>query len=96
MSSSAPKTERSCPLGHTCDACHWQVKVSRENVTTGEVTTYDSCAMVQLPQLLELNWRQMDQFGAELSAFRGDVHTGNQQMGQILLTAMKPRLNGRE
>ena len=44
--------ELTCPLGHTCDACLWQVRLRGLDPQTGHEIDDAKCAIAWMPTLL--------------------------------------------
>lgn len=78
MSSSAPKS-KSCPLGHVCEACLWQIEITRVNDMTGDQKTFSTCAVRELPLLLEQTWREQNRTTRGVEDFRDRMVTGNER-----------------
>jgi hypothetical protein len=62
--------DKSCPLGHTCDACLWQVRTVREHIQTGEVDVVQQCAMLALVEHASEQGRQLYSLGGAVESQR--------------------------
>ena len=64
------KEGRTCPLGHTCDKCLWQIKVTKEHIQTGEVDVFYDCTLVALAEQAGEQAKQMYSLGAAVESQR--------------------------
>ena len=62
--------DRSCPLGHTCDACLWQVRTVKEHIQTGDVDVVQQCALVALVEHATEQGRQLYSLGGAVESQR--------------------------
>ena len=62
--------DKSCPLGHTCDACLWQVRTVKEHIQTGEVDVVQQCAMVALVEHASEQGLQLYSLGGAVESQR--------------------------
>lgn len=65
--------EKTCPLGHTCNACLWQVRLRGTNPQTGQEVDKEDCAMAVLPLLMVENAQKAQQTAAAVESFRNQV-----------------------
>jgi hypothetical protein len=82
-------TERTCPLGHTCDACLWYTQLRGKNPQTGAEMDEHGCAVAWLPVLLVENSQQQRQTAASVDSFREATLKGNDNLGRLLLDYMQ-------
>ncbi len=83
---------KSCPLGHTCDACLWQTHLRGHNPQTGQEVDQVGCAVAFLPMLLIENSQQQRSTGAAVESFRNEMVQGNGLMLELMHSAAQKRL----
>jgi hypothetical protein len=83
---------KTCPLGHTCDACLWQTHLRGLNPQTGQEIDQVGCAVAFLPVLLVENSQQQRQTAASVDSFRNEMVQGNGAMLQLMHDAAQKRL----
>ena len=66
-------SERTCPLGHTCDSCLWETEVTKENVQTMEVKTFRQCALVTIAEQSGEQARMTYSLGAAIESQRNET-----------------------
>jgi hypothetical protein len=81
---------KSCPLGHTCDKCHWLVRLRGVNPNTGQEVDNDMCAIAALPMLLIENSQQQRGTAAAVESFRNEMVEGNNMHLRILAERLMP------
>ena len=82
--------ERSCPLGHECHRCLWQVTLRGTNPQTGQEIDRVDCALVSIPLLIE-NSQQQRSTGAAIESFRNEMVRGNGVFLSMLQQASEER-----
>ena len=83
--------ERSCPLGHECHKCLWQVTLRGTNPQTGQEIDRVDCALVSIPLLLIENSQQQRSTGAAIESFRNEMVRGNGMFLSMLQQASEER-----
>lgn len=83
--------ERSCPLGHECHKCLWQVTLRGTNPQTGQEIDRVDCALVSIPLLLIENSQQQRSTGAAIESFRNEMVRGNGVFLSMLQQASEER-----
>lgn len=63
---------RSCPLGHTCDACLWSMKI-QEQTDTGSVRETEQCAVVALVRVADAGHKASYSTGAAVESLRNQM-----------------------
>lgn len=76
--------ERTCPLGHTCSACLWEVEVQKQHTVTGELSVTKSCALPELVQAQVAVYQAQHSTGAAIEDFRNRMVDGNRQLAQLV------------
>jgi len=71
---------RTCPLGHECHRCLWQVSLRGQNPQTGAETDMEQCALPALALLMVDNSRQQHQTSAAVESFRNEMVNSNNQL----------------
>lgn len=66
-------SDKSCPLGHTCDKCLWKVRLRGMNPQSGQEVDSDGCAIAFLPILLIENSQRQNQTAAAVESTRNAV-----------------------
>lgn len=77
-------SERACPLGHTCQSCHWHIRLRGQNPQTGQEIDDEGCAISWIPILLIENSQQQRSTGAAIESFRNEMVQGNGQLAQLM------------
>ena len=80
--------DRSCPLGHTCEACLWQVKTTRQHIHTGEVDVIHQCALVALVEQSSEQAKQIYSLGAAVESQRNETVQAAQRLAGALSTGL--------
>jgi hypothetical protein len=75
---------RTCPLGHECHKCLWQVSLRGQNPQTGAETDMEQCALPALALLMVDNSRQQHQTSAAVESFRNEMVVGNKEASMQL------------
>ena len=75
---------RSCPLGHTCDQCHWQVQLRGIDPTSGQEIDKTGCAIAHLPILMIENSQQQRQTAAAVESARNAFAHGTDKVATVL------------
>jgi hypothetical protein len=75
---------RTCPLGHSCNSCLWQVRLRGQNPQTGQEVDDDKCALAWLPILLVENSQQQRQTAAAVESFRNTMVQDNGALGHLM------------
>ncbi len=83
---------RTCPLGHECHRCHWQVKLRGQNPQTGQEIDTEQCAIAWLPMLLIENAGLQRGTAAAVESFRNEMVNGNEVLGMLMHSAANKRL----
>jgi hypothetical protein len=78
--------DRSCPLGHTCDACLWHVKTVKEHLQTGEVDVVQQCALVALVEHATEQGRQLYSLGGAVESQRNVTAAAADKLAGALAT----------
>lgn len=86
---------RTCPLGHTCESCLWNVKIRGTNPSTGQEVDREDCAIAWLPMLLIENSQQQAQTAAAVESTRNAVTESAELLTDAMNTASKIRLLSR-
>ena len=81
--------DRSCPLGHVCEACLWQVRTVKENLQTGEVDVVQQCAFVAMVEHASEQGRQLYSLGGAVESQRNATAAA---VGQLAETLAERRL----
>lgn len=76
---------KTCPLGHACPECHWNVRLRGVNPNTGQEVDEDGCAIAWLPVLLIEQTREQVKANNTVGDFRDQMVQGNQQIAGALL-----------
>ena len=63
-------TERTCPLGHTCDQCLWEVETQKTNPATQEIAVIKNCAIVESVLAQVATFQQTHSVGAAIESTR--------------------------
>jgi len=82
------ETLKTCPLGHTCDQCLWQVEHVTEDVTTGQVRVDKMCAVVAQVHLAQHIYRETNSVGSTIDKFRHETTQGQAQLTGIFQGAL--------
>lgn len=70
--------DKSCPLGHVCEKCLWQISLRGTNPQTGQEIDRVECALVSIPVLLVENSQQQRHTAAAVESFRNEMVKGNE------------------
>ena len=81
--------ELTCPLGHTCDKCLWNIHMTGMNPHTGAAIDEWKCAIAWLPLLASQQTQQILQTAASVDRVH-DVFA--EAMNQSLEAPPEPRL----
>jgi hypothetical protein len=84
---------KSCPLGHTCNECHWHIRLRGQNPQTGGEIDQDGCAIAWIPILLIENSQQQRQTAGAVESFRNEMIKGNDNFLGALPEAIFKRLS---
>jgi hypothetical protein len=76
-----------CPLGHTCESCLWNIQMRGQHPQTGQEIDQQKCAMQWIPILLIEVSRQTHSAGAAIESFRNEVVRGQEELEASLLEA---------
>ena len=76
-----------CPLGHTCDSCLWNIQMGGQHPQTGQEIDQKQCAVQWIPLLLIEVSRQTHSAGAAIESFRNEVVRGQDALEEALLDA---------
>jgi hypothetical protein len=77
--------EKSCPLGHTCDRCHWNIHIRGIDPTTNQEVDQEKCAIAWIPVLLIENSQQQRSTGAAVESFRNEMAGANEAYANVML-----------
>lgn len=80
---------KTCPLGHTCDECLWQLDRIQDNHQTGETRVTKICAVVEMVMMAQETARQTYSVGAAVESFREETIKGNDVMARMLLEGIE-------
>ena len=80
---------RTCPLGHTCESCLWQVEIQKTNLATQEVANHKACAITELPAMMINVGRETHNVSATIDQLRLGVNRGNDAMQQLVHQAQE-------
>lgn len=64
---------RTCPLGHTCNACIWWTRIRGMNTLTGKDEDIENCAINIVNELLVKNIQNTNSVGAAVESFRNEM-----------------------
>ena len=84
---------KTCPLGHTCDNCHWHIRLRGVNPQTGQEVDDLGCAMAWIPILLVENSQKQIQTAAAVESFRNEMVQGNDGFLNMLGGAIQKRIS---
>ncbi len=85
---------KSCPLGHTCDECHWFIQLQGLNPQTGLPMDKYMCAIVAIPLLTVQTAGKTDQVAAAVESARNAFLDGTERLGVALSAPREARLIG--
>lgn len=75
---------KTCPLGHTCDSCQWQVHLRGKNPQTEQEIDESACAISWIPLLLVENSQKQHQTAAAVESFRESMLKQNDSVAQMI------------
>lgn len=75
---------RTCPLGHECDSCLWEVTMRGHHPQTGAEVDRKTCAMAAIPVLLIENSAQQRATAAAVESARNESVRDRQTLFQVL------------
>jgi hypothetical protein len=77
--------EKTCPLGHTCDKCKWNIRVRGMDPQSGQEIDREDCAIAWIPTLLIDTARQTYSVGGAVESLRETVASGNSKFNEALV-----------
>jgi hypothetical protein len=77
--------EKTCPLGHECEKCHWYVHIIGTNPQTGQPVDDYACGISWMPILLVETAKEIHQLSADVESFKNK--TVQSQKGLLALIA---------
>jgi hypothetical protein len=85
---------KSCPLGHTCDACLWYQTRIVTDVAAGRDIERSDCALNWLVDMSITQIHKAHSVGGAIESFRNEMVKDNARFRQ-LVNHEQPRLSGR-
>ena len=62
--------KRTCPLGHTCPECLWEVEVQRQNIQTQELAVEKTCAITEAVRAQVSTFQMTHSLGSAMESAR--------------------------
>lgn len=76
---------KTCPLGHQCDSCLWQVEMQQVHKVTQELSVRKTCAIALLPDLLVNVSQETYGVGHAVESFRETMSKQNGALASALV-----------
>lgn len=79
---------KTCPLGHTCESCLWQIHLRGINPQTGQEVDEVGCSVAFIPLLLIENAKEQRATGVAIESFRNEMINDNGRLLELATERM--------